>query len=51
MDCLDVSGRGLMIVAALSRDWGVANAEGCTTVWARGELSAESSLPALHSVG
>lgn len=49
-DSLDVSGRGLMIVAALSRDWGVAKADGCTTVWARGELPREWSMPALHSV-
>ena len=50
VDCLDISGRGLMIVAALSRDWGVANADGCTTVWARGELPAEWSMPSLRTV-
>lgn len=47
---MDVSGRGLMIVEALCRDWGVANTDGHTTVWARGELPAEWSMPSLKSV-
>jgi len=44
-DTLDVSGRGLMIVAALCQDWGVARADGSTTVWARGELPAHWARP------
>lgn len=50
-DSLDVSGRGLMIVAALSQDWGVASEDGRTTVWARGQLPAEWTEPSLRSVG
>jgi anti-sigma regulatory factor (Ser/Thr protein kinase) len=34
----DTSGRGLMIVAALSRDWGVSHDSSSTTVWARASL-------------
>ncbi|MDQ2836102.1 MAG: ATP-binding protein [Actinomycetota bacterium] len=33
-----VGGRGLMIVAALSRSWGVAVGKDTTTVWARGSI-------------
>ncbi|MGH8861010.1 MAG: ATP-binding protein [Jatrophihabitantaceae bacterium] len=36
----DVKGRGLMIVAALSRDWGVTSADGTKHVWAEVELAA-----------
>lgn len=50
-DSVEATGRGLLIVAALARDWGVAEADGCTTVWARGELPARFRLPSLHSVG
>lgn len=39
------SGRGLMIVAALSRDWGVSKEGNATTVWARASLPPDS-LPA-----
>jgi len=39
------NGRGLMIVAALSRDWGVYHEGNATTVWARAGLPADS-LPA-----
>lgn len=51
-DTHDTSGRGLMIIAALSREWGVVNNGTSTTVWARAELAADS-LPAqdLHSNG
>jgi anti-sigma regulatory factor (Ser/Thr protein kinase) len=34
-----ISGRGLMIVAALSRDWGVSKEGNATTVWARASLT------------
>lgn len=44
-DTHDPSGRGLMIIAALSREWGVVNNGTSTTVWARAELAADS-LPA-----
>ncbi|HEX2905178.1 MAG TPA: ATP-binding protein [Jatrophihabitans sp.] len=49
-DSLDPSGRGLMIVAALSQDWGVASGDGRTTVWARGALSATQPSRSLHGV-
>lgn len=35
-------GRGLMIVAALSRDWGVSQEGNATTVWARASLPPDS---------
>jgi anti-sigma regulatory factor (Ser/Thr protein kinase) len=38
-DLRDTSGRGLMIVAALSQDWGVINGNNTTTVWTRVPLS------------
>jgi anti-sigma regulatory factor (Ser/Thr protein kinase) len=34
----DTSGRGLMIVAALSQDWGVLTGDNKTTVWAQAPL-------------
>ena len=45
----DVSGRGLMIVAALAEDWGVSSTTSergaeTTTVWARGRFSEAGSL-------
>ncbi len=45
-----ISGRGLMIIAALSREWGVINNGTSTTVWARAELTSDA-LPGqdLHS--
>lgn len=39
----DPSGRGLMIVAALATDWGVAHRDHATTVWARCSLPVPSS--------
>jgi anti-sigma regulatory factor (Ser/Thr protein kinase) len=36
------TGRGLMIVAALSRDWGVSREGNATTVWARASLPPDS---------
>jgi serine/threonine-protein kinase RsbW len=36
------NGRGLMIVAALSRDWGVSREGNATTVWARTSLPPDS---------
>ena len=41
-DIHDTSGRGLMIIAALSREWGVINNGTSTTVWARAELASDS---------
>ena len=38
-DSHDVSGRGLMIVAALSHDWGVINTGTGTKVWAQARLA------------
>jgi anti-sigma regulatory factor (Ser/Thr protein kinase) len=35
----DARGRGLLVVAALSRDWGVAAAEDSKSVWAEVDLS------------
>ncbi|MEO6702524.1 MAG: ATP-binding protein [Jatrophihabitantaceae bacterium] len=45
----DISGRGLMIVAALAQDWGVSSTTsergtGTTTVWARGKFASADSL-------
>ena len=44
----DISGRGLMIVAALSQDWGVSSSSSepgaDTTVWARGSFRPASSI-------
>jgi anti-sigma regulatory factor (Ser/Thr protein kinase) len=39
----DVSGRGLMIVAALSQEWGVLHNGTSTTVWAQVRLSEAAS--------
>ena len=51
-DVRDVSGRGLMIVAALSQEWGVLNNGTSTTVWARAKLaSVADSAQALQSTG
>jgi anti-sigma regulatory factor (Ser/Thr protein kinase) len=38
-DSRDVSGRGLMIVAALSQEWGVLNTGAGTKVWAQASLA------------
>jgi len=40
---LDTSGRGLMIVAALSQEWGVINNGNTTTVWAQASLVSDSA--------
>ena len=37
-DIRDTNGRGLMIVAALSQEWGVINGTNTTTVWTRAPL-------------
>lgn len=51
-DSHDTSGRGLMIVAALSREWGVINNGTSTTVWVRAELASDALPgPELHSKG
>lgn len=39
----DVSGRGLMVVAALSRDWGVTSANGTKQVWAEVALTGSAT--------
>lgn len=48
-DANDISGRGLMIVAALTQDWGVSSTGSeqgvaTTTVWARGRFAEAESL-------
>ena len=51
-DAKDVSGRGLMIVAALSQEWGVINNGTSTTVWAQVQLTpAAGSSHTLQSTG
>jgi anti-sigma regulatory factor (Ser/Thr protein kinase) len=51
-DVQDITGRGLMIVAALSRSWGVADGAETTTVWARGDYAAtDSRAGELQSTG
>ena len=40
----ETSGRGLMIVAALSQDWGVINDDNSTTVWAQADLASDDSM-------
>ncbi len=51
-DVQDTSGRGLMIVAALSRSWGVADGAETTTVWVRGEYAtSDSRASELQSTG
>ncbi|HEU5271859.1 MAG TPA: ATP-binding protein [Jatrophihabitans sp.] len=47
-DVLDTNGRGLMIVAALSQEWGVNNNENTTTVWAQAGLNQDAN--AQHSL-
>lgn len=48
---LATSGRGLMIVAALSQDWGVINNGNTTTVWAQARLSQDAfSQHSLQSI-
>jgi hypothetical protein len=43
---LETSGRGLVIVQALSRDWGVTvNASGGKSVWAEFDIASSASLP------
>jgi anti-sigma regulatory factor (Ser/Thr protein kinase) len=50
-DVLDTSGRGLMIVAALTQEWGVINHDNATTVWAQASLAADAaSQPSLQSI-
>jgi serine/threonine-protein kinase RsbW len=39
----DINGRGLMIVAALSQEWGVINTGTGTTVWAQASLSPDGA--------
>ncbi len=41
----DPKGRGLLVVAALSREWGVTEAEGTKQVWAEIPLAAVSEGP------
>lgn len=48
-DNLDVGGRGLMIIAALCQDWGVARTPGSTTVWARGALPNQWARPSART--
>lgn len=38
----DTTGRGLLVVAALAREWGVAAADGTKAVWAEVDLSGSS---------
>jgi anti-sigma regulatory factor (Ser/Thr protein kinase) len=48
----DTSGRGLMIVAALSHDWGVINTGTGTRVWAQTRLAgADASEASLQASG
>jgi two-component sensor histidine kinase len=51
-DAQDVNGRGLMIVAALSQEWGVIHNGTSTTVWAQVRLApAAGPTPTLQSTG
>lgn len=42
----DVKGRGLMIVAALSKQWGVTSVDGTKNVWAELPLAVAATSPA-----
>jgi anti-sigma regulatory factor (Ser/Thr protein kinase) len=42
-DSREVSGRGLMIVAALSQEWGVINTGNGTKVWAQASLASKGA--------
>jgi anti-sigma regulatory factor (Ser/Thr protein kinase) len=41
----DVKGRGLMVVAALSKEWGVRSASGTKNVWAELPLTIADAIP------
>ena len=42
-DVLATNGRGLMIVAALTQEWGVLNHGNTTTVWAQASLASDAA--------